>query len=635
MKKYLIIVIVSLYPLFAISQKAELKKAENQFREQKYFEAIKSYTNIFKKGTETPEVIEKLAQANYFNANYEQANVWYSKLVMLGQVMNGEDYYRYAQTLKSVGKTDEALIQLEIFKKSNPTEIRTHLINKTSNEESRFEFSNIKSISINTQFSDYGPAINGNKLIFSSAKNAFLNNITNERTNQSFTSLFQSSKSPDGNYSKPKLFSKGSFSIYNEATPVFSKDGKTMYYTQNQFVKKSNTKLVNGSYKLYKSIFVKNKWINKGSVTFGQNDSIRIAHPALSPDGKFLYFVSDNLTKNGESDLFKVGINEDGTFNQVDNLGEKINTEGRDSYPFITENNTLIFASDGRSGKGGFDLYSIDLSDTNAQIISLGEVINSPYDDFAMVLNSDMTNGYYTSNKPGGKGDDDIYSFDLLIKKIVLISIKGTVVDEETNEIQPNAILNLLDNEKVLIASIKSDSNGIFLFKDLKPNTSYLISVSKFDYQENSVSFVTKEVDFEKLIPIKKVELQFKSVDDLNEILKLHKIYFDLGKYTLREESKIVLDKVVEFLNKYKTINIEVGSHSDSRQSAVLNQKLSQNRAVATFNYLTSKGIETNRLTLKGYGETKLINSCSDNVKCSEEEHQQNRRSTFIIINVK
>jgi outer membrane protein OmpA-like peptidoglycan-associated protein len=206
-----------------------------------------------------------------------------------------------------------------------------------------------------------------------------------------------------------------------------------------------------------------------------------------------------------------------------------------------------------------------------------------------MVLSNDMTYGYYTSNKPGGKGDDDIYSFDLSIKKIVLIAIKGTVVDEENKEVITNALLNLFDNEKALVASINSDSNGNFIFRNLKPNTTYSISVSKLEYQENSVSLDTKIAGFEKLLPIKKNDLQFKTGDDLSEILKLHKIYFDLGKYTLRQESKIELDKVVAFLNKYKTIKIEVGSHTDSRQSAVLNQKLSQNRAVATFNYISSK----------------------------------------------
>ena len=634
MKKYIITIIV-LFPLFIFSQNRETIKADNQFSQQKYFEAIKTYTKIVKNGTETPEILEKLAQANYYNANYEQANIWYSKLELLGQNMKSEDHYRYSQTLKSVRKTEEAKIQLEIFKKSNPTEVRTNLINNSTNEESPFEFLNVKSISINTEFSDYGPALNGNDLIFSSAKNAFLNNSTNERTNQSFTSLFQTLKSTDGNFSNPNLFSKGSFSIYNEATPVFSKDGKTMYYTQNQFVKKSNTKLVNGNFKLYKSILRKNKWINKGPVTFGQNDAVRIAHPALSPDGKFLYFASDNSTRYGESDLFKARINEDGTFGKVENLGNKINTEGRDSYPFITENNTLIFASDGRPGKGGFDLYSIDLLDSNAQVISLDETINSPYDDFAMVLSNDMTNGYYTSNKPGGKGDDDIYSFDLSIKEIALIAIKGRIIDEETREVEPNAILSLFDKDKKRIASINTDSKGNFVFKDLKPNTTYFISASKIDYQENLFSIETKKVDFEKTISIKKNEMQFKTGDDLSDILKLRKIYFDLRKYTLRPESKIELDKIVAFLNKYKTIKIEVDSHTDSRQSMVLNQKLSENRATETLNYLLNKGIDTNRLIAKGYGETKLINSCANSIKCTEEEHQQNRRSEFIIVSVK
>lgn len=630
MKKYIIAIIVT-FPLLVFSQQREIKEADNQFRQQKYFEAIKIYSTIVKAGNETPEVLEKLAQANYYNANYAQANIWYSKLVSLNQNLKSEDRYRYSQTLKSAGQIDEAKVQLDLFKKLNPNEVRTKLLNSKINNDSKFIFSNTKSISINSEFSDYGPALNGNNIIFSSARNAFLNNTTSERTDQSYTSLFQSSKDINGNYNKPNLFSKGSFSIYNEATPVFTKDGKTMYYTQNQFVKKSNNKLVNGSYKLYKSVLIKNKWVNKGAVTFSQSNAIRIAHPALSPDGKFLYFASDYLTKNGDSDLFKVSISEDGTFGEIENLGNDINTEGRDSFPFITEDNTLIFASDGRPGMGGLDLFSIDLTDSKAKVISLGETINSPFDDFGMAISNDMTNGYYTSNKPGGKGDDDIYSFDLTIKKIVLIEIKGTIVDDETQEVQPNAVINLFDNDKNLIASINSDTNGNFVFKDLKPNTAYSITVTKLNYQENSVSLVVNSDNIEKIIRIKKNEPPYKIGDNLIEILALNNIYFDLGKYTLRPESIIELDQVVAFLNKYNSIKIEVGSHTDSRQSDIFNIKLSKNRAIATSNYIMSKGIDMSRLILKGYGESKLINKCSDNVKCTEEEHQQNRRSTFII----
>lgn len=631
MKKYIIALLVT-FPLVVFSQQREIKEADNQFQQQKYFEAIKIYSKIVKGGNETPEVLEKLAEANYFNANYAQANIWYSKLVSQNKKLKSENLYRYAQTLKSVGKTDEANVQLELFKKLNANEQRAKLLNSKTNTDSRFVFSNTKSISINSSFSDYGPALNGEIIIFSSARNAFLNNTTSERTNQSYTSLFQSSKDENGNYNKPTLFSKGSFSIFNEATPVFSNDGKTMYYTQNQFVKKSNTKLENGGYKLYKSVLIKNKWKNKGAVTLGQTNTIRIAHPALSPDGKVLYFASDYGTKNGDSDLFKVSIHEDGTYGEIENLGSHINTEGRDTFPFITEDNTLIFATDGRPGMGGLDLFSIDLTDSKAKVISLGETINSPFDDFGMVISKDMTHGYYTSNKPGGKGDDDIYSFDLTLKKIVLIEIKGTIVDQETQEVQPNAAINLFDNDKNLIASINSDSTGNFVFKDLKPNTTYSIAVSKLNYQENSVSLTINTDNVEKKIEIKKIEPPYKIGDNLIEILALNNIYFDLGKYTLRPKSIIELDQVVAFLNKYNSVKIEVGSHTDSRQSDNFNIKLSKNRAIATSNYIVSKGIDKSRLILKGYGESKLVNPCSDAVKCSEEEHQKNRRSTFTIV---
>ena len=191
--------------------------------------------------------------------------------------------------------------------------------------------------------------------------------------------------------------------------------------------------------------------------------------------------------------------------------------------------------------------------------------------------------------------------------------------------------MKLLDNENNLIASLVSYTDGGFVFENLKPNASYSISVSKSDYQANSVLLVAKETDIDKKIALEKNELPFKTGDDLSAILKLHKIYFDLGKYTIRPESKIELDKVVTFLTTYPTLKIEISSHTDSRQSAKLNQILSEKRAAATLNYIVSKGIDTKRLVGKGYGESDLTNRCADKVKCTEAEHQENRRSTFII----
>ena len=635
MKKNIIIALLVVTPIFVFSQQSEIRKADLDYNSQNYFKAIKIFSKIVEKGNETPEIIEKLANANFFNANYEQANVWYTKLSQVSNDMKSEEHYRFALTLKSVGKLEEAKVQLEIYKNLNPNEKRALLVNTEVISDSKFVFSNVKSITINSKYSDYGPTLYKDNLLFSSANNVVLNNTLSERTNQYRTNLYQTVKTSNGEFSKPKLFSKVNYSIYNEATPVFSKDGNTIYYTQNQLVTNSKVKLVNGVFKLYRSVLVNNKWENKGPINFGLNDEVRIAHPAISPDGKFIYFASDNLTKYGESDLFRASILDDSTFGIIENLGDKINTEGRDSYPYITPDNTLIFASDGRPGMGGFDLYSIDLNNPEAKVIPLGNDINSPFDDFGITMNNEMTNGYFTSNKPGGKGDDDIYSFDLSIKKIELIAIKGTIVDEETKQLLPNAELNLFDSNKVLIVSIHTDSNGEYSVKDLKPNSTYSISVKKEGYEDASVLLDLKTENFEKAITIKTIKTPYKIGDDLSEILKLHKIYFDLGKFTIRPESKIELDKVVTFLNQYTTLKIEVGSHTDSRQSNKLNHILSENRAKATLAYLVKNGIKPERLIANGYGESKLINNCIDGVPCTEEQHQQNRRSTFIILSEK
>ncbi|MEY2868692.1 MAG: hypothetical protein RIR01_1152, partial [Bacteroidota bacterium] len=598
------------FPLLVFSQKKEIKQADKAFNTEHYVESIALFENLVNKGVSTVAVFEKLADANYLNANYVQAYKWYLKLNGLNYQMDAEHQYRYAQTLKSVGLNEDSKKEMEIFERKYPNEIRTQRYKNGLNEKSILLFTNVKLLPFNSKFSDYGTAIKGDTLVFASARDFVLDNKTYARTNQSYTSLYQSVKKPSGEFTSPKIFSKNSFSIYHEATAVFSKDGKTMFYSQNQLSKNSKSKLVNGLFKIYKSVYSKGKWHNKGPISLAENDSVNIADPALSPDGKYLYFAANFKESFGKSDLFKVAVNSDGSFGKIEHLSNKINTEGRESFPFITEDNTLIFASDGHPGLGGLDLYSIDLSDPNAEVINLSSGINSPFDDFALTVNSQMNLGYFSSNRPGGIGDDDLYSFNLAY---LPVTVSGKVVDAATNEMIPNASITILDSKNNVLTTLQTDLNGNFVFKDVKPNSDYTIKIEQINYVASAKSINVYKKDSNELYPIVKAVEQIKPEVDLSNLLALNSVYFDTNKSFIRKDAKVVLDKIVTIMNQYPQIMLEIGSHTDSRESKKYNLRLSQQRADATLAYLVSKGIAKSRLTANGYGESQLVNNCKDN----------------------
>lgn len=643
MKKLVFILI--LFPFISFSQKPALIKANKKYNNLEYLEAIKIYETIAKKGKGTSEVFENLANAYYNNANYAAANKWFAKLSEVNPNMSAENQYRYVLTLKSVGNIQEAEKQLNLFQQSNPNQVRAKLLISHKETPSRYQFSNIKNLSVNSDASDYGAFLKGDTLIFSSSRGQILSDRPSLRTGQSSTNLYRTFKVKN-EYLQPKLYSFSFYSIYNDATPAFSKDGKTVYFTQNLLVKNSKKKLVNDGFKLQKAVWNKDKWVNQQYVTFSQKDSVKIAHPSLSPDGKYLYFASDMPGTTGDSDLYKIALNEDGTFGEIEHLNNKINTEGRETFPFVTNNNTLIFASNGHPGLGGLDLYSYDLDDPNSEVISLGSVINSAYDDFGLAFNSSTTKGFYSSNKPGANGDDDIYEFDVLeLPKPVKaeepkLAIKGLIKDDITNETLPNVNLVLVDNANNEIARSKTDENGSYSFNEVKPNSEYAIKVNKFDkvIRTIPVSVTDKNVDtpiaVSKNLVIPKVDITkvtTKSGVDVATALKIDQIYFDSNKYDIRPDAKIDLDMLVAYLKLNPNVNIEIGSHTDSIDSTQYNLFLSQKRAQSTLNYIVSEGIDPSRLIAVGYGESKLVNKCKDGVPCTKEQHQQNRRSTFII----
>jgi len=548
--------------------------------------------------------------------------------------------YRYGQSLKSAGKTQKANDIMAQYAKENPTQLRTKSQLQGKAQQSIKKGSDtftVQNLNTNTKYSDYSSTIKGDTLLFASARPRTMGNQIYQRTGQPFTNLYYAVKQADGSYSKAELYSKNTFSIFHEASPVFSKDGNTMYYTQNEVKENNQKRVVNGLYKIYKSVRQQGKWKNLGVQDIFAKDSARVAHPALSPDGKTLYFASDAKGTFGQSDLFKVTINEDGSYTAPENLGNTINTEGRESYPFVTKDNILLFASDGHQGQGGFDLFALDLTQKGALPVHLNAPLNSAFDDFGLSWDRNINSGVFTSNRPEGQGDDDLYVFTNtkpFFEFDYNARIIGKVLDKNTNLPIANASIVLYDARGRELARTTANETGDFVFEKVLSNATYTTQASKETYSTNDTrpSLALYEREVSTTIVLDQDQYKLEQGLDLAKALSLRHIYFDLDKSNIRPDARVELEKIVEVLTQNPSIKIEIGSHTDSRQSKQYNQALSQRRAKSTLDYLVKRGIAKSRLTAKGYGESQLVNTCADGVKCSEADHQLNRRSTFVIV---
>jgi outer membrane protein OmpA-like peptidoglycan-associated protein len=641
MKRLLLLLLL---PMSLLAQQS-LRRADAKFQQESYISAIEIYEHLANKGKATAEIYEKLGDANYYNANYIQAQKWYEKrFTISGDTPYPEGFlYRYSQSLKSAGMTADAQNVMEQYAKENASELRVRnqmpiikVQNSIKKNSDNFFVTNLK---INSKYSDFGASFKGDTLLFSSARPRVIANQIYQRSEQVFTNIYQAikDKDSDNSYTDPKLFSKEIFSVYHEATPIFTKDGNTMYYTQNMIKESNKRKLINGLNKIYKAINMRGKWVNQSVMDIFTLDSVRVAHPALSPDEQTLYFASDAKGSYGQSDLYKVELHADGTIGNPVNLGSNINTEARESYPFITQDNILLFASDGRLGMGGYDIYAVDLNTPNALPVHLSAPINSAFDDFNMNWDRTTNQGVLSSNRLEGKGDDDLYHFQNIGAPFMfeyLTNITGSVLDQNNSNSLAQAEVILLNDDNQVVAKTIADENGNFIFEDVIAEARYTIQVVKEEYSTAGIEVVAQLYgdEINKDIRLKKDVYSVVPGLDLAKVFEITKIYFDLDKSRIRKDAVASLDKIVQALQEYPAIKIEIGSHTDSRQHRKYNKLLSQRRAQATKDFLVKQGIDKARLTVRGYGESQLVNKCSDAVPCSEAEHQVNRRSSFIII---
>lgn len=502
----------------------------------------------------------------------------------------------------------------------------------------------IKNLNINTENSDFSAGIyQQNKLVYSSTKklNKFVKRLWKPNMQPYLDLYIGTVNSANDSILNTLPLAKQVNTKYHESSVVFTKDFKTMYFTRNNF---SNGKLGNPDknkkvvLQLFKAEFVSNIWTNVTALPFN-SDLYSTGHPALSNDNKKLYFVSDMPGSVGATDIFVVDVLSNNTYSQPKNLGPKINTIGKEMFPFIDENNTLYFSSDmQKNNTGKLDIYASELKNNSySNPKNIGAPFNSSADDFAFIKLAKENKGYFSSNRTGGKGDDDIYAFynmPELFKKDCFETINGVVLDKKTNLPLKNVLITFKDS----LASFEAytDSKGVFHFnRKCSLNFGEIKATNKLYKPSSEVVTATNKNEL-KLYLAKDFtkDDRIKMVNN-NLLIVIGEIYFDTNKSFIRTDAAIKLNNLVDIMQKYPSIKVEIGSHTDSRGRASYNMNLSQRRSSAVLEYILSQGITNDRIFSKGYGETVLTNKCSNTVQCTRVQHQMNRRTEFKILNPK
>lgn len=643
MKKNILLclAIVSVFSLNIYSQKAKLANADKKYDNYSYIDAIKTYEKVAEKGYKSAPMFQKLGNAYYFNGQLDKAVKWYNELfAMPDTIIEPTYYYRYAQSLRAIGENKKADQILEQFDKKSNNDSRAKLFKENTNYLDQIKANSgrykIENAGINSKYSDYGSSFYNNKVVFTTARDTGgLGQRKHSWTDQHFTNLYSADLDENLSLSNPVKFNKTLNSKFNEATPVFTKDGKTVYFTRNNYIDGKKGKNENGItlVKLYKATLEGENWSNIVELPFDSNN-YNTAHPALSPDEKILYFASDMPGTLGLSDIFKVQINNDGSFGTPVNLGPSINTEGRETFPFISQENELYFASDGHPGVGGLDIFMSIINDDGSfnKVQNIGMDANSPKDDFAFIIDNKSRKGFLSSNRDGGQGYDDIYKFTETKKLTCEQELYGEITDIESKIALPYAKMTLFDNKMNILKTVNADQKGAYSFI-VECNKMYTVRAEKEDYNTNEKQITIPYENGKTYLPIglEKDQCKVTIGDDLGKCFGIKNIYFDLDKSDIRMEAALDLEKILDVLNQNPSMKLDIRSHTDSRASFKYNEALSDRRAKSTISWLIKNGINSNRLTGKGYGESQLVNKCADGIKCSEEEHQMNRRSEFII----
>jgi len=607
--KTILILVASFCFLNGYGQISSIIMADKSYEKKQYIPAIEYYTKALEKSDidkKTRNVITyKIADCYRLVNNPKKAKPFYQKLVKNKySEEKPEVLLYYATVLNMLGSYPEALPVFNQFLKKDPGN-KLALSGKATSElgindkssNRKWVVKNIKEL--NSPFDDFSAIYGDNKfstIIFSSNRKGTVGKGSDNWTNGYFSDLFIASKTKNGLWIDIKLLDDKEKinTASNEGTAVFDTNYKTLYFSRCDKMSKD---------KMYCQILQSERsgkdWTK--SVVAYSDPSANVGHPAISSNGLEMIFSSNRPGGFGGKDLWKVTRkSEKEPFGNPINLGPKVNTTGDELFPSLHNDTILYFASNGMTGFGGLDIYSVDIT-KNGKISNLEHLprpINSQDDDFAMNFEPKSEKGFFNSRRAGGKGGDDIYSFERIDIKI---SIKGLVTDELSKQPMPNLQFRYTTGSKDTL-NLTTDANGSFLIAGgkVKPQSLYTLLFSKNDYFTKTEQVLIGSPQNDTTYQVK---LSLTRIPD--KPIVLPDIYFEVGKWDLQTQYQDSLMVLVDILKDNPKLVIELSSHTDSRASDEYNDNLSQKRAETVVNFITEEGIQRERLVPKGYGKRK------------------------------
>ncbi|MDD3079624.1 MAG: OmpA family protein [Paludibacter sp.] len=612
-------------------------RADRYFREFQYAKAATIYLQLADREKPYLHDMENLAISYAKMNRYEDAEIWLARvvshpksdpanLVSYGRILKANSNYVKAKEIfqKYVKRTGNSKLVANDIAGCDSAQV---WIARPTN----FQLTNESAVNTDrAEFSAF--PLNNDSIAYFVGEPEAKSTKTKKYgwTGNSFLKIFEAKISGDS-LSQPELANLDlNKSVFHVGPVISNKAGDIYFITETYSGKNTKKSKFDGrtyrdySMELYIQAKVYGEWKEPVSFAYNNVKKYSVGHATLSKDEKVLYFVSDMPGGYGGTDIWYCELQKDGSWGKYVNAGKEVNTSGNEFFPFIDENGTLYYSTDGLPGMGGLDIFRVKGEKNKwSEPVNIRYPLNSPADDFGYWSNKNLNAGYISSNRENGKGDDDIYAFKYEKPESLLI-LSGTAYDKKTLNALPATSVTLFDRNNNIVAKQQTKPDGTFSF-ELDKNTNYHLQGTKFSYYPDTATVSEKTPGKDSI----QVSLYLDPLFVKGKVFRLENIHYDFDKYNIRQDAAVILDKLVQIMHENPTLKIELGSHTDSRGTDEYNQKLSQNRAQSVVDYLVSRGIARDRMVAMGYGESRLLVKCTE---CTEEQHQENRRTEFTVL---